>query len=154
MAGNKKPRKAYKPKRVAKDPIAFLSVCKPADVVVDKLYYRAALDHILTGKGVIKDYDAMAACVNISAALSAMHFGDEQYETSFAAQRAHSALGERVRAGKPIIYRGLEIGAMKKGMELYESQADLMTQRDMVNASLLINEILVDQKFKAKQQLS
>lgn len=147
MAANKKPRKAYKPKRVVKDLLGYMSKL-PADTVRnDILEYHLSLECILTGRGTIKDCDLITGALNACAVLCLQHDWPEYYELAVKGQQAQTSMNNRVRAGKSILYTGPEMAAVKDALALYQIQAPLMTPMDMVNASVLVGQQLVRRNF-------
>lgn len=144
MATNKKPRKAYKPKRKVGNLLGYMTRIDPAVVTEDLISYEMALGAIIKGYGTIQDCDMVTGALNACAILCLKHGWLEHYPTAVAGQAAQIAMTDRVKNdGKRIIYTGPEMQAVKEALALYEQQVPLMTPRDMANAAALISQKLV-----------
>lgn len=147
MATNKKPRKAYKPKRKVGNLLGYMAKINPNVVTDDMLEYRLALESILKGNGTIRDSDMVTGALNACAVLCLQHNWPEYYDIAVLGQRAQTAMTNRVRAGKAILYTGPEMQAVKDAIALYEAQVPLMTPKDMANAATLVGQQLVKRNF-------
>lgn len=147
MATNKKPRKAYKPKRKVGNLLGYMAKIDPNVVTDDMLEYRLALESILKGHGTIRDSDMVTGALNACAVLCLQHDWPEYYDIAVLGQQAQTAMTNRVRAGKAILYTGLEMQAVKDAIALYEAQVPLMTPKDMANAATLVGQQLVKRNF-------
>lgn len=143
MATNKKPRKAYKPKRKVKNLLGYMARLDSSVATEDLISYRMALASILQGTGTIRDSDMITGAVNACAVLCLQHGWMEHYPTAIAGQDVQRAMTDRVRAGKKVLYTGPEIVVIRLALELYEEQVPLMTPKDMANASVLVGQTLV-----------
>lgn len=147
MATNKKPRKAYKPKRVIGNLLAFMAKI-PEDVVrEDAICYELALGAMLKGVATVADCNMLSNALNAAAVLCLQHNWPAHYDVAVMGQRAHQTMITRVRAGKSMLYTGVEMQAVKDALTLYELQMPLMTPRDVANASKLVNQQLVKRNF-------
>jgi hypothetical protein len=147
MATNKKPRKAYKPKRKVGDLLGYMSKIKPATIDEDLISYQVSLGAILHGTAVIRDADMLTGALNACAVLCLQHKWDDHYATAVLGQRAQQSLNNRVRAGGPICYTGLEMQAVKDALALFEAQMPLLTPKDLTNAAVLVTQTLVARNF-------
>ena len=147
MATNKKPRKAYKPKRKVGNLLGYMAKLDPNVVTEDLISYRMALDCILKGPATIRDCDMVTGALNACSVLCLQHDWPEHYDMAVKAQQAQVAMTNRVRAGKAILYTGLEMQAVKNAINLYEQQVPLMTPKDMANAAVLVGQQLVKRNF-------
>lgn len=147
MAGNKKPRKAYKPKRKVGNLLGYMAKIDPAVVIEDLISYQQALGSIIKGHGTIRDSDMITGAVNACAVLCLQHDWEEHYGMAVKGQQAQKTMTDRVRAGKAILYTGLEMEAIRDSLALYEAQVPLMTPRDMANAAQLVGQTLVKRKL-------
>lgn len=148
MATNKKPRKAYKPKRKVGNLLGYMAKLDPAVVEEDLISYEIAFGSILRGEGTIRDSDMITGAMNACAVLCLQHNWLEHYDTAVAGQNAQRAMTDRVRAGKQVLYTGPEMQQIKDALALYEQQVPLMTPKDMANAATLVGQTLVKRKQK------
>jgi hypothetical protein len=148
MATNKKPRKAYKPKRKVGNLLGYMAKLEPAVVDEDLISYRMSLDALIKGYGTIRDSDMITGALNACAILCLKHDGlREHYPVAVAGQDAQREMTDRVKMyNKRILYTGPEMEAVKVALDLYEQQVPLMTPRDMVNAATLVTQTLVKRK--------
>lgn len=147
MATNKKPRKAYKPKRKVENLLGYMAKLDPNVVQDDLIEYQMSLGAILRGEGTIRDSDMVTGALNACAVLCLQHNWLEHYDMAVLGQRAQQSMTDRVRAGKKILYTGPEMQAVKDALALYEAQVPLMTPKDMANASVLVGQQLVKRNF-------
>ena len=147
MATNKKPRKAYKPKRKVENLLGYMAKLDPNVVQDDLIEYQMSLGAILRGEGTIRDSDMVTGALNACAVLCLQHDWPEHYDMAVLGQRAQQSMTDRVRAGKKILYTGPEMQAVKDALALYEAQVPLMTPKDMANASVLVGQQLVKRNF-------
>lgn len=147
MAANKKPRKAYKPKPITKDPLSYMARLPASVARNDVTEYHLSLECILTGRGTIRDCDLITGALNACAVLCLQHDWMEHYETAVKGQQAQTAMNNRVRQGKAIGYTGPEMNAVKNALIIYQEQIPLMTPRDMANAARLVGQQLVKRNF-------
>lgn len=143
MPSNKKPRKAYRPKRKIGDILAYMSKSDPKVVLDDIVQYQLSLQHLLEGRGTIYHSDMVTGALNACAVLCLQHNWMEYYDIALRGQDAHKAMTDRVRAGKSMLYTGPEMTAVKEAMELYKEQLPLMTPKDMTNCAMLVTQTLV-----------
>jgi hypothetical protein len=147
MASNKKPRKAYKPKRTAKDPLAYMAKKDPADVEEELIAYQVAFGSILKGHGSVCDVDTVTAALNGCAVLCLQHDWMEYYDKAVLGQRAQQTMIERLKLGKRAVYTGPEMQAVREALEIWEAQLPIMTPRDMASAATLVGQQLVRRNF-------
>jgi len=147
MASNKKPRKAYKPKRIAQNPLAYMARRTTADVEQDLISYQISFGAILGGNGTIHDADVVTAALNACAVLCLQHNWMEYYQTAVLAQRAQQTMNNRVREGKKVLYTGVEIQAVREALAIWEAQAHLLTPKDLAAAADLVGQNLVKRNF-------
>lgn len=143
MATNKKPRKAYKPKRKVENILSYMAKLDSRVVIEDLISYEMALMSIVRGEGTIRDSDMITGAMNACAVLCLQHGWMEHYPTAVAGQNAQFEMTNRVRAGKKVLYTGPEMKAVQLALELYEQQVPLMTPKDMANAAILVGQTLV-----------
>lgn len=147
MATNKKPRKAYKPKRIAKDPLAYMAKRDSGDVATDLISYQLAYGAIVKGHGTICDADVVTAALNACAVLCLQHGWMDYYDTAVLGQRAQQTMNTRVREGKKVLYTGVEIQAVREALAIWEAQAPLLTPKDLACAADLVGQNLVKRNF-------
>jgi len=143
MPANKKPRKAYRPKRKVGNILAYMAKTDPKVVLEDIVQYQISLEHILSGNGTIYHSDMVTGALNACCVLCLQHDWMEYYPIALAGQRAQKEMTDRVRAGKTMLYTGPEMTAVKDAMELYKEQLQLMTPKDMTNCAMLVSQTLV-----------
>lgn len=147
MAKNKKPRKAYKPKRKVGNLLGYMAKLDPKVVTEDLIEYEMSLGAILRGEGTIRDSDMVTGALNACAVLCLQHGWTQHYETAVLGQRAQTSMTNRFREGKRILYTGPEMQAVKDALALYEAQVPLMTPKDMANAAVLVGQQLIRRNF-------
>lgn len=147
MAKNKKPSKAYRPKRKAKDPLAYMAKKDPSNVEEELIAYQVAFGSILKGHASVFDVDTVTAALNGCAVLCLQHDWLEYYDKAVLGQRAQQTMIERLKLGKRAVYTGLEMQAVREALEIWEAQLPLMTPKDMASAADLVGQQLVKRNF-------
>lgn len=137
MAGNKKPRKAYKPKVSYANPLeAFAPIRKFESYLIDlKIKNHAALAALVTGKATKTDMTTLVAASNTTESLWQKGFGKDEYpdvtvEGRFALL---SVIYRYVQHGK-FTPTGPEIQKLNEMMELHDAQMEIATVRDVTIA--------------------
>lgn len=147
MANNKKPRKAYKPRRKVTNLIGYMSALSPGETSELLVSYQMSLGAILQGTGTVQDCNMLTEAINTCAVLCLQHDWPEHYDTAVKGQQAQAAMNNRVREGKPAVYTGLEMAAVRDAIQIYDVQILLMTPRNIANALKVVKHELVKQNF-------
>jgi hypothetical protein len=138
MAGNKKPRKRYRPKPMNPSAIADalaahvpMAQDKQMDVL---LCAHQSLEALRTGKGGEQDFGMLAVAMNMSLMLCEMGIGSEYLPLAVAGQEAAARCQARAkRLGK----WGLDaegLNALRDGLELHDQQVEMATQKQISRA--------------------
>lgn len=150
MPSNKKPRKAYRPKPVLRDPLghalgAFKTL--PEDYrITSEVRHHGALTAMTTGKGSFHDWGVLCGVLNLARILADMGIGSDQLQLIAQAMQAHSMCGKRhVRAGS-FGYTGSELAYVREALEVYEIQLENVTVREFDTASAEL-----DRRVSAKE---
>lgn len=147
MAQNKKPRKAYKPKRIVKNPIGYMSKMTESEKNRDQIYYRLALSNLQKGQGTFEDCNTLTFCLNCCASLCLQHFGGEGYEMVAKCQSIQNTVNNRAKAQLPAVYTTEEFVSVRNCLDYYDSQVDIMSPKDMLAAKDLVEHTLSHKKF-------
>jgi len=142
MATNKKPRKAYRPRGVILDTAKW--VCdgfKPltsmaGENVKLRLRNHLALEALARGHATSTDLGTLIAASNMCMALKKCGFGGEYHDIAVAGANAIEALRNRGR----MVCTGPELTAIKRMMELHDSQLDISRVNDIESALKIVNE--------------
>lgn len=138
MPRNSKPRKAYRPKHVATDPveraIAMVSVPPLQSQAALIGPIREALDNLRRGAGTVPDWNCLADAHNVALALAALRIANDHRDTLVAGCRALRDLSDRVNAGGSWTLRGPELAALQDAVEIHEIQLGLASQREIRDA--------------------
>lgn len=140
MPSNKKPRKAYRPKRVLADPMSYVReslvpIAAHDSYLLDlKIRNSLAISTLLRGGAKKGDMDMLIAMSNIVEALCALGFGDEH--NAIAVDGRDAILRIVFRAVEKLRFTptGPEIAALNTLMELHDAQMAVINIRDMERA--------------------
>lgn len=141
MAGNKKPRKKYRPRaRGDFDPIAYVLsgfsrlVDNNSEAVTLRIRNHAALEAIVKGEGTHDDVAIVLGAMDIALALVEQGLGGEYVDALVEAYHALRALAWRgVERGR-FVCTGPEIVSINLAMEVHDAQLDAATVRDVETA--------------------
>lgn len=136
MAGNKKPRKAYRPqnKRINLDPVGWL--LEGAQTVEEykdgsqfrKLLLKAHSAHaeLLSGRGTFQHAFTLKGALEVAEVLAHRHgLGNEHINILVIARAAYTMLYERAMRTKRWVYAGAEVNAMVDLLALHEAQLEV-----------------------------
>lgn len=140
-------RSKYRPKGVFVNPVAYVlesmtPVAKHSNFLVDlKIRNHMAMTAITQGRATRADMDDLIAMTNAVEALYRMGFGKEYDEV--VADGIHAVLSVARRGaanGNRFILTASEMNALNNLMELHDAQMEVITVRDMENATKLIRK--------------
>lgn len=149
MAGNKKPRKAYKPKGFLVDPIrytlnsiAMASAHKSAYLGL-KIQAHSSMTSVIQGKATRDDMDILVNMFNMVDALCRMRIGKEYYEQVKVGQGAlRTAIERGLARGDRFILTGPEISAINAVIELHDAQLEVATVGDLGRACDMVANVV------------
>lgn len=139
MAGNRKPRKQYRPKPVL-NPIVVVGenirpVASHTGYLMDlRLGNSSAMAALLQGHATKQDMDRIIAMSNIVYALMETKFGNEYDELAKQARIAIISIAHRATTVGRFVPTGPEIKALNDLLELHDAQMDAITVQDMDRA--------------------
>ena len=148
MAGNKKPRKKYKPKPILANPLGYVvermtTVADTEDYISSiQLKNSTALLSLTQGRATKHDIDILIAMSNIAQALRKMGAGAEYTEVSIAGREAIISIAARARKYGKFISTGPEIVALNTLMELHDAQMELVTVQQLEEAIAYASRIV------------
>lgn len=87
-----------------------------------RLLELSALESFRTGKAVPDDWRAIADVCNLAETLAGMGVGPEVMEATLKAQEALGAAFDRHKAGKPLLFTGPELQAVRDVVEYHDLQ--------------------------------
>lgn len=146
MAGNKKPKKAYRPRVKIDDPLQYvLSGLVPVRAMTDISVSLRIQNHgalVALSKGCAKTHDItrLIDALNVSEALALGKIGAEYAGEIAEGQAALKAIGARGRAESRYLLRGPELSALNVAVEVHDAQLEVATVNDMEKAINLINK--------------
>jgi hypothetical protein len=142
MPRSSKPRKAYRPKHVAIDPveraIAMVAVPPAQSQAALIAPIREALDNLRRGAGQLPDWNCLTDAHNVALALAALRIANDHRDTLVTGCRALADLAERVNAGGSYTLRGPELVALQASTEIHEIQLGLASQREIYDAIVAV----------------
>lgn len=134
MASNKKPRKAYRPRKVLVDPVSYvLTGMKPLTWAKDELVTLRITNHgafaaLTQGRATRQDFELMVAALNMTEALMLQRLGDEYSNDMRAGQDALEAIaGRSVSLGGRFVVKAEEMKALNEAMVVHDAQLDVCT---------------------------
>lgn len=141
MAGNKKPRKKYRPKHVFQNPVAF--VLEGFERIADrtdsyltdlKIKNSMAMAALLRGTAKKEDMDTIVAMSNMTEALQQIGFGTEYEDVSTKGRFAIYQIVLRSQKHGKFTPTGPEITSLNMLMELHDAQMEIITLNDLDRA--------------------
>lgn len=142
MPRSSKPRKAYRPKHIATDPveraIAMVAVPPAQSQAALIAPIREALDNLRRGTGQLADWNCLADAHNVALALAELQIANDHRDTLVAGCRALRDLADRVNAGGRYTLRGPELTALWVSTEIHEIQLGLASQREIRDAIVAV----------------
>lgn len=148
MSVSKKPRKAYKPKRVILDPVGYvLTGLLPVAEVGDKLITlrvrnHAAMGALARGQATGADFKLLIAALNMTEALMLQDMGARWRPQLQAGQLALGAISQRAKAIKRLVMRGEEMSALTLAMEVHDAQLGICTVAQIERAIHTVRKVL------------
>ena len=140
-------RSKYRPKGVFVNPVAYVlesmtPVAKHSNFLVDlKIRNHMAMTAITQGRATRAEMDDIIAMGNAVEALYRMGFGKEYDEVVADGIHAILSVARRGAAnGNRFILTAPEMNALNNLMELHDAQMEIITVRDMENATKLIRK--------------
>lgn len=152
MAANKKPRKAYKPKPVITNPLAYViesmtPIAEHESYLVDlKIKNNMAMSLLMRGMATKEDMNTLIAMHNIVEALCRMKFGQEYRDYLIRGKAALLDLCGRGKSSNKFICRAEEIQALNDLMELHDAQMDVATIKDLEKALAIATSDIVNKR--------
>jgi predicted HAD superfamily Cof-like phosphohydrolase len=128
MPKSKKPRKAYKPKAKTLNPLRILSDARPFDqheVTQLAIPVRAALEAMRTGSANLRDYDTVAAVVNVAFIGCKKIGGNNKAALDVCIEAMHALLALRHTPGHQTTQQ--QFDAILSAVEIHEQMLELMT---------------------------
>lgn len=140
MAGNKKPRKKYRPREKIDDPVRYVlsGFTRVADNngedVALRIRNHGALMALARGQGGETDAAALLGAVDIALSLVDANIGEEYLDDLVDAYVALRDLAWRGHTTGRYIFRAPELRAIQHAMEIHDAQLDVATVRDIETA--------------------
>jgi hypothetical protein len=140
MAGNKKPRKKYRPKSQLVNPITYVlegfkPVTEYSEYLADlKIKNHLSMTLLLQGKATKKDMDNLVAMSNMVEALQQMGFGTDYKDVAVEGRHALLSVIWRATEKLRFVPTGPEITALNTLMELHDAQMEIVTVGDIDKA--------------------
>ena len=137
MAGNKKPRKKYKPKPILQDPVGYVTellqpVAQYGSYLLNlQLQNSASLTALLKGTATRRDMDILIAMSNITQSLRELGFGKEYQDVTIGGREAIIGIAHRAKTHGRFTPTGTEIQQLNALMELHDAQMEIITVQDM-----------------------
>ena len=134
----KKPRKAYKPKYVAKNPMLTffggMSNQHADELRILNIKNHGALAAIAQGNGTRDDWDALVHAINVGNVLCERGIGNEYRQDMLAARDALESCGKRIVKNNRVILTSDELKALNAGMEAHDTQLENVRYIDIDRA--------------------
>lgn len=134
----KKPRKAYKAKYVAKNPILTffggMSNQHADELRILNIKNHGALAAIVQGNGTRDDWDAVVHAINVGNILCERGIGNEYRQDMLAARDALESCGKRIVKTDRVILTGDELKALNVGMAAHDAQLENVRYIDIDRA--------------------
>lgn len=134
----KKPRKAYKPKYVAKNPMLTffggMSNQHADELRILNIKNHGALAAIAQGNGTRDDWDAVVHAINVGNILCERGIGNEYRQDMLAARDALESCGKRIVKTDRVILTGDELKALNAGMAAHDAQIENVRYIDIDRA--------------------
>lgn len=138
MAKNKKPSKAYRPKRNLVNPLGWvlegthkLTRKQITDTLI-RVY--AAFDEIVHGRGNVELWRTVTGALNMAIVLDEQVCGGVRSEVLKAALKAHARCGARGEKGVSLGYSGPDLGLLREALEIHSMQIKLITISEVESA--------------------
>lgn len=134
----KKPRKAYKPKYVAKNPMATffggMSGEHANQLMILNMKNHHALSAIVQGRGTRDDWDSLVHAINVGNVLCERGIGNEYRQDMLSARDALESCGKRIVKTDHVILTGDELKALNAGMAAHDAQLENVRYIDIDRA--------------------
>lgn len=134
----KKRNKAYKPKYVAKNPMATflggMSGEHAEQLRILRIRNHSALVNICHGSGTPDDWDMLVHAINVGNVLCERGIGDEYRQDMLAARDALEACGKRIVKSGRVLLTGDELQALNAGMAAHDTQLENVRYLDIDQA--------------------
>ena len=146
MAGNKKPAKKYRPKKILLDPVGYTlegmtPISQHDSYLVDlKIKNHLAMYNLTRGTAARGDMMSLIEMHNMIEALMRRGFAQEYTQIAKAGYAAlKSVLARGLKNGR-FVLRGPEISALNAHMELHDAIMEVLTVRDIERALVEIRK--------------
>lgn len=147
MAVSKKPRKKYRPRVQAQDPVNYvLSGFKPLEgdhKTGLKLKNWDAFEKLRLGKGALEDWRIVTGALNLAVVLDELHYQSDYRPSLDEALLAHGRCGARHWKGQNFGYSGLDLQLVRLALEVHDEQLELTTVGELEAA---VKEVLARER--------
>ena len=140
MAGNKKPRKKYRPRPVLLNTMEYAMegvnlITNQGDYLVDlKIKNQLAFGSALTGRASFADLTTLITAHHITEAFWAMGRGREYKDILIRSQVALREVWDRLKDSGRSTLRAPELQALRDLLELHDAMLEVATVNDMEEA--------------------
>lgn len=138
MPANKKPRKAYRPRRILQNPVGYvmegMSRLTPQDVTRMLAVNHAAMDEIVHGRGTVEHWRTVTGALNMAVALDEQVYAGVEQGPLVAALKAHARCGVRGFKGQTLGYTGADLQCVNHAMGVHEVQVRQATTNEIDRA--------------------
>lgn len=136
MPKSKKPRKAYNPKKILRDPVGEtikgLNPAKPEHITTIQIIVHDAMSRLTRGAGTRADWQTVADAINMTIVLCERGYGlPEWVDDVTKARDAMKAARDRHKQGKALLFRGEEITAINDALALHDQQIEVALVKDV-----------------------
>lgn len=134
-----KPRKKYKPKYVAQNPLTQffggMSTQHADHLQVLNLKNHAAMSAMVEGRGGRDHWDLLVGAVNMANVMCEMGIGDEYRQQMLAGRNALCEVGKRALKTGKFLFKGEELQAMNEALACHDAQLENVRAIDIERAS-------------------
>jgi hypothetical protein len=134
-----KPRKKYKPKYVARNPLTQffggMSSEHAEHLQTLKLKNHAAMAAMVEGRAGRTEWDMLVGAVNMGNVMCDMRIGDEFRNLMLAGRDALCEVGKRAHKTDRFLFKGDKLQAMNLAMEVHDAQLENIRAIDVERAS-------------------
>ncbi|WP_250501952.1 hypothetical protein [Caballeronia sp. AZ7_KS35] len=138
MAGNKKPRKAYRPRAINRtigiDVLERRTPMDKAQTTDLGIAYHVALDEMLKGRGTEEHWSTVVCALNISLVLAERGYGASMLPTVSAALAGSVRARDRARACGRWGFDGDAINDIRAAIALHDEQMNVATKKVVLDA--------------------
>lgn len=134
-----KPRKKYKPKYVAKNPmktfLGGMSGEHAAELVEIQAKTAAAMQAMVQGRGDTDAWDRLVGAINMANVMCEQGIGDEWRQQTIAARESLLQVGIRFKRTGRWLFTGDEMATINEGLSIHSAQVENVRYIDIERAS-------------------